>query len=117
MTAITRASAIPEEDLPPLHLPADGPPAARIWADRDPVAAARLNRTRAALKVIADAHALPVENLLSPDTARRLAWAPPEPADEAAVTAFLQEHGARAWQVGLVAQALTAALAQPAPAS
>jgi ribonuclease D len=41
---------------------------------------------------------------------RRLAWSPPEPADEAAVRAFLAQRGARPWQIGLTAPVLTAAL-------
>jgi ribonuclease D len=60
--------------------------------------------------LVAAEHALPVENLLSPDAVRRLCWSPPEPVDEAAVRAFLLERGAREWQVDLTAPALTAAL-------
>ena len=88
----------------------------RAWADRDPEAAARLSAARAAVSEIAEAHRLPTENLLSPDTIRRLAWAPPADADLAAVSTFLREHHAREWQIGLTAEALTAAIAvQPAP--
>jgi ribonuclease D len=112
--AIARAQALPESALPPQHLPADGPPPARVWAERDPVAAARLARARAALGAVAEEHDLPVENVLSPDVVRRLAWSPPAPADEEAVAAFLAEHGARAWQVELTARVLTRALALPA---
>ena len=108
--SVAAALALPEAELPPLHLPSEGPPPARIWAERDPLAAARLARCRAALTTLAGELTLPIENLLSPDTVRRLAWAPPEPADEAAVAAFLRDHGARAWQVGLTAPLLTAAL-------
>ncbi len=42
---------------------------------------------------------MPVENLLSPDTVRRLCWSPPERADEETVAAVLRDCGARAWQV------------------
>jgi ribonuclease D len=56
---------------------------------------------------------IPVENLLSPDTVRRLAWSPPEPADPDAVEDFLRRHGARSWQLTLTAPPLTAALADP----
>ena len=51
-----------------------------------------------------------MENLLSPDVVRRLCWSPPEPADEAAVRAYLAERGARPWQIDLTATALSAAL-------
>lgn len=108
--AISRAAALSEDDLPPLHVPAEGPPPARVWADRDPAAAARLGRSRDALAAIADRHTLPLENLLSPDAVRRLAWQPPEPLDDDAVAGFLRAQGARQWQLGLTVGPLTAAL-------
>ena len=109
--AIRTALDLPEEELPPLHLPTEGPPPARVWPDRDPTAAARLARARAAVAAIAAEHTLPVENLLSPDIVRRLCWSPPSASDEDAVRAFLAERGARNWQIELTAPALAAALA------
>jgi ribonuclease D len=108
--AIRRALDLPEAELPPQHLPTEGPPPPRVWADRDPAAAARLAGAREAIALIAAEHALPVENLISPDAVRRLCWIPPEPLDEGGVRAFLAERGARDWQVDLTAPALTAAL-------
>ncbi|HEU4675928.1 MAG TPA: ribonuclease D [Motilibacteraceae bacterium] len=108
--AIQAARALPEAALPAQTLPADGPPPARAWADRDPAAARRLVAARAAVAALADEHGLPTENLLTPDTVRRLAWTPPEPCDEDSVGCFLREHGARGWQVGLTARPLAAAL-------
>jgi ribonuclease D len=96
--------------LPPLHLPAEGPPPPRIWADRDPAAAARLARARVALTALAEELTIPLENLLSPDTVRRLAWSPPDPADADAVAAFLRSHGARDWQVRLTLPLLVDAM-------
>ena len=55
----------------------------------------------------------PVENLLSPDTVRRLAWEPPDPLDPATVEAALRGHGARGWQVALTLDSLAEALAGP----
>jgi ribonuclease D len=112
--AVARATALPDTKLPPLHLPADGPPPARVWADRDPVAAGRLARARAALTATSTELNLPVENLISPDTVRRLSWDPPVPADVDAVEAFLRGHGARNWQVELTLASLTEAMAEPA---
>jgi ribonuclease D len=109
--AIRRALDLPEDALPPQHLPTEGPPPPRVWAERDPVAAARLAGARQAVGAIAAEHTLPVENVISPDVVRRLAWTPPEPADEPAVRAFLAERGVRPWQIDLMASALTAALA------
>jgi ribonuclease D len=108
--AITRAMALPESQLPPLHLPAEGPPPARIWAERDPDAAARLARSRAALTALAAELSIPVENLISPDTVRRLAWSPPSPVEAATVEGFLHDHGARDWQVRLTLPLLLGAM-------
>jgi ribonuclease D len=108
--AITQAGALPEADLPPLHLPAEGPPPARIWSERDPVAAGRLTRSKAALTALSVQLSLPVENLLSPDTVRRLAWAPPSGVDGTAIEAFLRAHGARDWQVELTVALLRASM-------
>jgi ribonuclease D len=105
--AVTCASALPDAELPTLHLPTEGPPPARIWTERDPAAAARLARARSALTATATEFNLPVENLLSPDTVRRLAWSPPRPAD---VEVFLREHGAREWQIRLTLPLLAEAI-------
>jgi ribonuclease D len=113
--AIDRAGALPESQLPPQHRPAEGPPPARVWADRDPVAAARLARCRAALTAIAEQHHLPAENLLSPETVRRLAWEPPTQTDAETIAAVLGGYGARAWQVDLAIGALAEALRTPEP--
>jgi ribonuclease D len=108
--AVRRALDLSEDELPPQHLPTEGPPPPRVWGDRDPAAAARLARAREAVALVAAEHALPVENLISPDAVRRLCWLPPEPLDEDAVRRFLAERGARDWQVDLTAPALSAAL-------
>src|SRR6476661_7298022 len=110
LAAIRRAQSLPDAELPLLTLRADGPPPARAWADRDPVAGARLAQARATLADLALAHQVPVENLLSPDALRRVLWTPPEPADVDAVAAALRELGARPWQVDLVAPVIVAAV-------
>jgi ribonuclease D len=109
--AITAAQELPVADLPAASVPATGPPPPRSWADRDPAAFARLSAARSSLADIADTLGLPVENLMSPDTVRRLCWSPPQPADPEAVCATLVAAGARQWQVDATATALCAALA------
>jgi ribonuclease D len=108
--AIATARSIPEEELPTLVARYDGPPPAKVWTDRDPVAAARLAACREAVGRVAEQHNLPVENLVAPDAVRRLCWAPPETLDAASVADALRGLGAREWQVGLVADVLSAAL-------
>ncbi len=119
--AVAHAAALPEAALPSATLRSDAPPPARAWADRDPEAAERLSAARAVVAAIADEHHLPVENLLSPDLFRRVAWTPPEPADRESVAAFLRAGGAREWQIGLTATPIAraferAALRRPAQA-
>ncbi len=114
--AIDHARRLPDSELPKQGPRYDGPPPARAWADRDPDAAARLSAARAAVGDIAEAHRLPTENLLSPDTIRRLAWTPPAEPGLDVVKTFLREHGAREWQIGLTAQVLADALTVTAPA-
>ncbi len=118
--ALKRARALPENELPPVANRSDGPPQVRSWADRDPVAAARLNTARAAVTALSEEHNVPVENLLTPDYMRRVLWTPPQVSDaemEAAVGAELTELGARAWQVGLMAPLITEAILHPVAAA
>jgi ribonuclease D len=113
--AIEAVAQLAETGLPPLHVPNDGPPQARLWPSRDPEAAARLSAIREALNAKAAELSLPVENLLTPDFVRRLAWRPPQPATAESVDAALAAFGARAWQreitVPLIVPALTARVA------
>ncbi|MCW2611629.1 MAG: Ribonuclease D-like protein, partial [Cryptosporangiaceae bacterium] len=81
------------------------------WSDRDPVAAKRLAAARAAVAAVAAEHDLPAENLIVPDSVRRLAWQPPEVVDTQTVRAALTATGARRWQVELTAAPLAEALA------
>ena len=116
-SALDRAAQLPEDELP-LPVPAgEGPPAANRWAERDPIAAKRLARVRAALTALAQTHTMPAENLLAPEALRRLAWTPPAPVDAETVAADLLRHGARHWQIGLVTEALVLALPEPPPAA
>jgi ribonuclease D len=107
---VSAAYQLTEADLPKQTGLGDGPPPANRWPDRDPEAAARLAAARAALTTIAAEHSLPVENLLTPELVRKLAWSPPSTsADD--VGAFLAECGARKWQRDLTVTALAEAMA------
>ena len=108
--AIQLARAVPDDELPAQHLPADGPPPPRVWTEREPAAAARLAAARTALTGLAAELTMPVENLLSPDSVRRLAWQPPQPHDSDSVGAALRALGAREWQIQLTAAVLSQAL-------
>ena len=108
--AIEAGRALPEAQWPDLKAATEGPPPARSWPERDPEAAIRLAAVRAAVAAVAAEHGLPAENLLAPDTVRRLAWTPPAVVDAKNVETVLQAAGARPWQVELTAAGLAAAL-------
>ena len=72
--------------------------------------ATRLDAVRAVVRTLAEANDLPQENLLTPATQRQLAWTPPSVIDTGSVREFLEQHGARPWQVELSLEALTTAL-------
>jgi ribonuclease D len=114
--ALRVARTMPEDELPPVAARYDGPPPPRAWADRDPVAAARLATARTRLKALADAHDLPVENLLTPDFVRRVMWEPPQGEDSEVpglVAERLAALGARPWQVELTRDLLSDAILSP----
>ncbi|MFF8811047.1 ribonuclease D [Streptomyces pactum] len=108
--AIDRARALPDSELPQPGQPVTGPPPPRAWADKDPAAAARLTVARAAVAAHAERLSMPQENLIAPDSVRRLCWEPPAEVSEETVSHALAALGARRWQVEQVAPVLTAAL-------
>ncbi|PFG32980.1 ribonuclease D [Sanguibacter antarcticus] len=113
--AIDIALALPESELPDTKGPrTDAPPPPKVWADRDPDAAARLAYARAGMARLSEAHSVPLENLLQPDLLRRVCWRPPAETTLAAVEERLREGGARAWQVELTAGLLFEALGEHA---
>ncbi|MFJ9372590.1 HRDC domain-containing protein [Streptomyces sp. NPDC101455] len=112
---VDRAKALPDSALPQPGQPVTGPPPPRAWADKDPEAAARLSAARAAVSAVAEGLNMPQENLITPDTVRRVCWEPPKSVDVASVGAALAGYGARAWQVEQVAPVLVEALTAKAP--
>jgi ribonuclease D len=110
LAAITEALDLPERELPTPRGNGEGLPPPARWPDRNPEAAARLAAAREALRSRAAQLGMPVENLVTPEFVRRLAWAPTEPLDPAAVAAALRDLGARPWQVDQVADVLAEAL-------
>ena len=108
--ALARGRAIPDDELPLHSRPGDGPPPVNRWNDRDPAAANRLQAARAGLAELSEKHAVPVENILSPDLVRRLMWSPPEPRDRDGVAEALRAGGAREWQIELTVAVLADAV-------
>ncbi len=56
-----------------------------------------------------------MENLLTPDYLRRVAWRPPADVSLESVAAELRSLGAREWQISFAAPILTEACLNPAP--
>ncbi len=107
LAAVRRVAALPRAALPPVAIPADGPPTLRSWARRKPEAAARWEIIRPAVTARAEELRLPPENLLQPDTLRRVAWEPAG-ADRESLEAQLAAAGARPWQRSLVLDVIMA---------
>ena len=105
--AIERGRAATE--LPIERVPGESLPPVRAWIDRNPAAHARLKSARPAVEARAEALQMPVENLLTPELLRRLAWDPPSPIDARTVGEALEAAGARPWQVNETAQVIAAA--------
>ena len=114
MAAIRAAQELDEDHLPARTQRGDGPPVPRAWAERDPVAARRLQLCREAMAALAEEHGMPVENLLTPDSLRRVLWTPPatrKPGELLeAVVDQLTGLGARGWQIALVAPVVVQAI-------
>lgn len=112
--ALRGVAALDEAALPNRTPRGDGPPSARAWAEKDPVAARRLAVARAELGEVGERHRVPVENLLSPEVVRRVLWTPPAARDPGelldAVVRALQGLGARSWQIALTAPVLVRAV-------
>ncbi|MFC9626039.1 HRDC domain-containing protein [Streptomyces sp. NPDC056930] len=108
--AIDRAKALPDAELPQPGQTLAGPPPPRAWADKDPAAAARLSAARAAVAELAERLHMPQENLITPDTVRRVCWEPPKNPTADTVESALTGYGARRWQIEQVAPLLVRAL-------
>lgn len=87
------------EDIPVLRMPGDVIPPPRSWSERNPAADRRLKLARATVATLAEERNIPVENLLTPELLRRVAWAPPSPLVPDTLRAALAEQGARPWQL------------------
>ncbi len=99
-------------DLPPLRVQSDTIPPARVWADKNPEADKRLKAARAAITTLSDDLSIPVENLLTPESLRRVAWKPPVDSSVEAIAAALEEVGARPWQIDATAQVIHSAFVE-----
>ena len=108
IAAAIRAHNLPADELPALKLPVTGPPAPRNWEARNPQAWKRLEFARSQLSAIAEKLGLPIENLMTPETIRKVLWSPPDSPEELRRT--LSEFNARPWQIDIVFPILETAI-------
>lgn len=94
------------DDLPVVRPPSDALPPPRVWSDKNPEADGRLRRARADVTQVSEAMNLPLENLLTPDFLRRVAWSPPAEITADSIGEALAALGARAWQIDAIAQVI-----------
>ncbi|MFN3706985.1 HRDC domain-containing protein [Microcella sp.] len=98
------------DDLPALRVREEATlPPPRSWSDRNPEADRRLRAAREALSVLADELEIPLENLLTPEILRRVAWTPPESLTADAIAQALVGWGARPWQIDATALTIASA--------
>ncbi|GAA0414234.1 HRDC domain-containing protein [Leifsonia naganoensis] len=100
------------EDLPVLRGNGDTLPPPRAWADRNPEADGRLKAARAALTALSEERSIPLENLLTPETLRRVAWTPPAEITAASIGEALEAHDARPWQIEATSQMIADAFVE-----
>jgi ribonuclease D len=99
-------------ELPALRAVREAIPLPKLWGDRNPEADSRLKKARAAIQELSTEIAIPVENILTPEILRRVAWSPPEPITAETVAAALAEWGARPWQIERTSQAIARAFVE-----
>lgn len=114
--AILRALAIEERDLPPMRSATDSLPPVKVWREKAPLAYARLTHARFHLQARAHELGIPLENLISPESVRRLIWSSERREfDSESAKEFLSELGVRHWQVNLASDIIVRALQESEP--
>lgn len=115
--AIERALTLDESELPPMRSSSsDALPPIRIWRERARLAHARLTHARFNLNQIAEERRIPLENLISPEVVRRIAWQSERHTfTEQSLRTRMTELGVRPWQIELTEKALFAALQESEP--
>ena len=99
-------------DLPPVRAQATGIPNHRNWPGKFPEAESRLQSAKPVIAELSGNLKIPAENLLTPDYLRQVCFEP-KGFESEDIAAQLIECGAREWQVGLLAEAISEAWKRP----
>ncbi len=122
LTTYLNSKSLSEKDWPQLRAKSDGLPPIKIWRDKYPLAHAHLTHARHNLNELAVALSLPLENLLTPETLRRICFdngletrhRDPETLLPK-VESYLRASGAREWQIAKSARVIAEALCENEP--
>lgn len=106
--ALERALTMQESELPGPALRTDGPPQVRSWSQKFPESFAVLEQVRSEISQLAEELSMPAENLITPDTLRRLLWEPAETKE--LLLEDMRKRHVREWQIEIIAPLLTKAL-------
>jgi ribonuclease D len=98
-SAISAALSESADTWPISAGPGEGLPPPRTWVNKNPAAAVRLEAVREGLTELSERINVPVENLLTPEYARKLCWEPPVAVTYESIETFLSQLGARPWQI------------------
>lgn len=119
---LQKATNLTEQDWPQLRTKTDGLPPVKVWKMKFPLAHAHITHAKFDLAEIAKSLSMPVENLLTPELARKICF---DNGDEkihslsprllANVETQLRLNGAREWQIEKTAALLANALCQTEP--
>jgi ribonuclease D len=108
VAAVKAGLALSEEELPATRIKSSAPPPPRTWQEKNPEAWAQLEQVRSGISALSESLGMPVENLITPDTVRRILWTPPN--DETELVDQLNSYRARPWQQELIFPLLRTAL-------
>jgi len=111
VSAVEAALALPEDALPATRIRTNSPPPPRTWQEKNPGAFAQLEQVRSGISALGESLNVPVENLITPETVRRILWTPPT--SEVELDAQLETYSARKWQIELIRPLLKKALFEP----
>ncbi|MGA0901541.1 MAG: HRDC domain-containing protein [Candidatus Nanopelagicaceae bacterium] len=122
LIVLNNAYQIPEANWPEMRARGDSLPAPKVWRDKFPIANAQLLHARSNLAEISKQFSIPQENLISPDTVKRIIFnsgrevvSKDSSEFRLEIGAKLIEFGARKWQVDLVAVAIARAKCESTP--
>lgn len=119
---LSDAYTLAESEWPQMRAKGEALPPARIWRNKFPLAAIHLQNVRAGLTEVSLAKNIPVENIISPESVRKVVFDEGRErsfasklALEGEVRERLREFGARDWQIELAAPAIARGLANDQP--